>query len=72
MRAAREVIREYARYYAVAFNLNIARPIFERTPNCIVLRRRTALLSISLKRAAANCPDEDTHNNRGYVDPFHS
>jgi len=71
MPAAGEVIREYARYYSCAFNLDIARPVFERAPDWTVVTGRTAVLPRGLNRAAAACPDQGTYNDRGNVDPFH-
>jgi hypothetical protein len=71
MRAAREVIREYARYDAFAFNLDIARPVFERAPDGTVATGRTTVLRRGLNRAATGCPDQGTYNDRGNVDPFH-
>jgi len=71
MPAASEVIRQYARYYAFAFNLDIARPVFERTPDLTVVTGRTTVLPRGLNRAATACPDQGTYNDRGNVDPFH-
>ena len=72
MRATREVVREYARYYAFAFNLDIARPVFERAPDWTVVTGRTTVLPRGLNRAATGCPDQCTYNDRGNMDPFHS
>ena len=71
MPAAREVICEYARHYAFAFNLDIARPVFERAPDGTVVPARTTFLPRGLNRAATGCPDQGTYNERGNVDPFH-
>jgi hypothetical protein len=72
MPAARQVICEDARYYACAFNLDIARPVFERAPDRTVVTGRTNVLPRGLTRAATRRPDEGTYNGRGNVDPFHS
>lgn len=71
MPAARAVIREYARYYAFAFNLDIARSVLERAPDWTVVTGRTAALPRGLNLAAKGCPDQGTYNDRGNVDPFH-
>jgi len=71
MPAASEVLCQYARYYAFAFNLNIARPVFERAPDLAVVAGRTTVLPRGLNRAATGCPDQGTYNDRGNVDPFH-
>jgi hypothetical protein len=39
MPVAVQIVREYARNYALAFNLNIARPVFERAPDLTVVTR---------------------------------
>ena len=71
MPAASEVIIEYARYYAFVFNLDIARPVFERAPDWTVVTGRTTVLLRGLNRTATGCPDQGTYNDRGNVDPFH-
>ena len=71
MPVAIEVVRQYARYYAFAFNLDIARPIFEREPDLTVVPSRTTVLRGGLNRAATGCPDQCTYNDRGNMDPFH-
>lgn len=71
MRAARAVIREYARYDAFAFNLDIARPVFERATDWTVVPGRTSVLRRGLNRAAAARPNQGTYNDCGNVDPFH-
>jgi hypothetical protein len=72
MPAASKVVRQYARYYACAFNLDIARPVLERAPYLSVVTGRTTILCIGLNRAATACPDQSTYNDRGNVDLFHS
>ena len=72
MPATRKVVREYARYYAFAFNLNIARPVFERAPDWTVVTGGTTVLPRRLNRAAAACPDQGTYQDRSDVDPFDS
>lgn len=69
MPAAGEVIREYARYYAFAFNLDIARSVFERAPDWTVATG--TVLPRGLNRAATGCPDQGTYNDRNNVNPFH-
>ena len=71
MPAAREVIREYARYYTFAFNLDIARPVFERAPDLTIVTGRTTVLPRSLNRAATGRPDHGTYKHGGDVNPFH-
>ena len=71
MPAASEVVRQYARYYAFAFNLDIVRPVFERPPDLTVVPGRITALPSELNRAATACPDQGTYNDRGNVDPFH-
>ena len=71
MPAASEVVRQYARYYAFAFNLDIARPVFERAPDLTVVTGRTTVLPRGLNRAATGCRDQGTGNERGNVDPSH-
>ncbi len=65
MPAASEVVRQYARYYTFAFNLDIARPVFERAPDLTVVAGRTTVLPRGLNRAATGCPDQGTYNDRG-------
>ena len=71
MPAASEVVRQQARYYAFAFNLDIARPVFERAPDLTVVPGRTPIVPRGLIRAPTACPDQGTYNDRGNVDPFH-
>jgi hypothetical protein len=71
MSAACEVVREDARYYACAFNLDIARPVFERALDLTVVTGRTPVVPRGLNRAPTACPDEGTYNDRSNVDPFH-
>jgi hypothetical protein len=70
MPAAGVVVGEYASYYAFAFNLNIACPVFECAPETVVTGP-TPILRRGLKRAATRCPDQDTYNDRGNVGSFH-
>jgi hypothetical protein len=70
MPAASEVVRQYARYHAFAFNLDIARPVFERAPDLTVVPGRITVLLRGLNRAATAGPDQGTYNDRN-VDPFH-
>jgi hypothetical protein len=72
MPAASEVVRQYAGYYAFAFNLDIARPVFERAPDWTVVADRTTVWRRELNRTATGCPAQGTYNDRGNVDPFHS
>jgi hypothetical protein len=72
MPAAGEVIREYASYYAFAFNLNIARPVFERAPDWTIVAGRTTALPRGVNRAVTGCPDQGTYKNLGNVDSLHS
>jgi len=72
MPAAGEVVRQYARYYAFAFNLDIASPVFEGAADLIVVPSRTTILPRGLTRAAKACPDQGTYNDRCNVDPFHT
>jgi len=44
MAAALQVIRQNVRYYAFAFDLNIARPIFEGAPYFAVLISRNPIV----------------------------
>jgi hypothetical protein len=71
MSAASEVVREYARYHAFAFNLDIARSVFERAPDWTVVTGRTTVLPRRLNRAVTGRPDQDTYNDGGNIDPFH-
>jgi hypothetical protein len=71
MPAASEVVRQYARYYAFALNLDIARSVFERAPDLTVVPGRITVLLRGRNRAATACPDQGTCNDRGNVDPFH-
>jgi hypothetical protein len=71
MPAAREVIREYAYYYAFVFNLDIARPGFERTPDWAIVTGRNPAVPRWLNCAATACPDQGTYNDCGNMDPFH-
>ena len=71
MPAAGEVVRDYPRYYAFAFNLDIARPVFERAPNFTVIPGRTIVLPRGLNRAATGCPDQGKYSDCGNLDPFH-
>jgi hypothetical protein len=70
MPAAGKVVRQYARNYTCTFNLDIARPVFERAPDLIV-PGRTTVLPRGLNRAATGCPDQGKYNDCGNVDPFH-
>ena len=45
MPAAGEVVVQYERYYAFAFNLDITCPCFERTPDFTVVTRSNAIVS---------------------------
>jgi hypothetical protein len=71
MPAASEVVRQYALYYAFAFNLDIARPVFERAPDWTIVNGRNTVLLRGWNCAATACPDQGTYNDRGNVDPFH-
>jgi hypothetical protein len=71
MPAASEVVLQYARYYAFAFDLDIARPVFERAPDWTIVNGRNTVFPRRLNRAATACPDQGTYNDRGNVDPFH-
>jgi hypothetical protein len=70
MPTASEVVLQYALYYAFAFNLDIARPCFERAPDFTVITGRNAILRGELTRAPRGCPDQGKYNDRGDVDPF--
>ena len=61
MPAASEVVRQEACYSAFAFNLDIARSVFERAPDLTVVRNRTTTA----------CPDQGKQNNGSNEDPFH-
>jgi hypothetical protein len=71
MPAASEVVRQYARYYSFAFNLDIASPVFERAPDLTVVPSRTNGLPRGLTRAATACPDQGAYNDCCQVNPFH-
>lgn len=72
MPAATKVVRQYACYYAFAFNLDIARPVLERACDLTVVTRRATILTRGLKRAITACADQGTYNDRGNEDPFHN
>ena len=71
MPAAIEVVRQHARYYAFALNLDIARLVFERAPDLTVVPSRANVLQRGLTRAATACPDQGTYNDCCNVDQFH-
>ncbi len=71
MPAASEIVCQYARYYAFAFNLNITRPVFERAPDWTIVPGLNPILLRGLSRAATARPNQGAYNERGNVDPFH-
>jgi len=70
MPTASEVVRQYARYYAAAFDLDIARPVFEGPADLTIVTGRITVLPRRLNCAAAANPDQSTYNDRGDVEPF--
>jgi hypothetical protein len=75
MPAAIKVVVQYARYYAFVFNLDIARPVFERAPGWTVAVDRTTIwrqeLNCMTNCMTTGCPAQGTYNDCGNVDPFH-
>jgi hypothetical protein len=70
MPAASEVVVQYETYYAFAFNLDITRPCFERTPDFTVVTGSNAIVSRGLIRTPAKDPNQGKRDNGCDVDPF--
>jgi len=82
MPAASNVVRQYARNYTFAFNLDIARPVFERAPDGAIvtccarvlhrlLNGYTSVRPGRLKHIAAAYPEQGIYKESGNVERSH-